>query len=313
MFVVAIDGVRLRDVFEGPEKSRAGSDAFPNREALVPELTRIERDGAVLGAPGGSGFYASGPNFVSLPGYMEILSGTSETGCTENDCKTMRRPTLLDEYFAQSGDPSRAGVFASWSPIARAAAGAQGSGVVSAGPHAGVHLDYLSEQPSCSSPLERGRSDVDHHGLRGDDTTAELALGFLRDARPSFVFVSLGSTDEHAHQDDYRGYLEALHRADHWVGRFRAALEDLERSGVDATLLVTTDHGRADHFVDHGRAYPESARSFLFAVGSRVRPVGHLPLSTGSLSDIAPTVRALTGLAERLDPSQGRVLHELFG
>lgn len=312
VIVIAIDGVRYQDVFGGARASWLAEGPVPSREELVPTLVELERRGAVLGAPGGLGFYASGPNFVSLPGYMEILSGSSGTGCTENDCVRIRRATLLDEFFARSGDPTRSAVFSSWPQVSRAASGAFGSGVVSAGPFEGTRHDVLEAHAECRRLLEAGRRDVLPDGLRRDDATAGLALAYLRAMDPDFLFLSLGETDEHAHAGDYPGYLTALQRADGWVARFFEEQRRAEVSGRPTALFVTTDHGRSYDFNDHGRSYPESSRSFLIAAGSAIRPVGRLPWSGGALRDIAPTVRLLTGLDRPpRDASDGRVLNEL--
>ena len=67
--------------------------------------------------------------------------------------------------------------------------------------------------------------------------------------------------------------------------------------GQHTTLLVTTDHGRARDFVDHGPQFPESGRVWLVAGGNDVYGRGLMaPSRRHTLSDIAPTVRALLGI-----------------
>lgn len=295
--LVAIDGVRHQDVFAGPDQSQCAATPFRTRADLIPHLVEMERAGTVLGAPGSDGFYASGPNFVSLPGYMEMLSGTSHTRCTENDCVSMMRRTLVDDVQAEaSEDPTRSGVFSSWSKLDVAAA-AEVRGVVSAGRFRGAHLDVLETYPGCRAALKRGRDEAaGHSGFRRDRWTSELALSFFEEARPEFLFVSLGETDERAHEGDYPAYLHALAESDRFVGRLARALRGRELEGRRTLLLVTTDHGRADNFRDHGRSHPESARAFLFAGGSVVAQRGWVPHGRAYLRDIAPTVRQLRGL-----------------
>lgn len=308
--LIAIDGVRWQDVFEGPNPAWLKGRPVPTRSDVVPQLMDIERSGVALGQPGSAGFFASGPNYVSLPGYMEMLSGSRRTGCTENDCKTIRQSTLLDDFYANGGNPADAGVFASWQPLERAAAKSRSSGVVSTGPQSGSGHDLIARFPEASKWLERGRSEVGKGHLRSDSSTAQLALAYLREATPRFVFISLGETDEHAHAGDYGGYLEALRAADSVVGKVREQLAQVERSGRQTALFVTTDHGRAADFTDHGRRYPESARSFLFATGSRIQ--SRRSGARAYLSDIAPTIRTLSGLPALRGPDAGRVLTEIL-
>lgn len=85
-----LDGVRWQDVFV-PEST--------------PVLHRLMSErGAVLGAPGsGPAMSASGPAFVSLPGYSEIFTGRRAHGCADNDCGRARTTTLFDEVARAGG------------------------------------------------------------------------------------------------------------------------------------------------------------------------------------------------------------------
>ncbi len=322
--LVAIDGVRWQEVFGGvmPDMARRHGmhqgELYPPTE-LTPNLHRLgSEEGCVLGAPdAGEGFFASGPDFVSLPGYSEMLTGSSSSGCTTNSCKSVRMPTLLDDFADSRGATlEQAAVITSWPRIVSASSdGLRRNGVVSTGRTGGYHLDRLHAFPRSQRAFEAGlkaNPAPGYEDFRPDRYTAELAASYLAEARPRFLFVSLGETDEHAHHDRYRSYLEALHFADSLVGRLRATLRDLEGEGVPTALLVTTDHGRADHFVDHGSKWPESSRSFLFAAGSLIVARGHLAEAPRArLADLAPTVRALSGLKARETEAGGRVLEEL--
>ncbi len=311
VILVAIDGARWQDIYYGP--SRKGAAVASCRTELIPHLVEMERHGLSWGAPGGGDFFASGPNFVSLPGYMEMLSGTSATSCTENDCKRMTRHTLLDDFGRlDPGDPCRAGAFSSWQKI-EVAASHQRHGVVSTGRFGGFRHDVLESLPRCKEALFEGRSERNGNGnTRSDFHTARLARAFLHEADPNFLFVSLGESDEHAHQGNYPEYLRAIQFSDAFIGKLRNDLRHQEAQGRDTLLIVTTDHGRAKNFNDHGRRHPESARAFLFAEGSRVAPLGRIHGGTAYLRDIAPTVRAASGLAPRGGPGCGRVLSEIL-
>ena len=91
--------------------------------------------------------------------------------------------------------------------------------------------------------------------------------------RPRFLFIGLGETDEYAHHNNYGKYLDALHYADQVVGQVAAELATLRREGRRATLLVTTDHERSRHFVNHGGSPRKSARN-LAGGGGRGIPGG---------------------------------------
>lgn len=312
--LVAIDGVCWQDVFQGSDPRRLPGRVPLTRRRLVPHLVHMEKHGAVFGAPETGGFHASGPNFVSLPGYMEMLSGSSKTGCYNNGCRRIELPSLLDDFAESPGShPASAAAFSSW-PKVEQAASSKSQGITSAGRNGGFNLHELRRYPKSWELFVAGRSahamkEADA-GFRPDKWTAELAYTFLREADPDFLFVSLGETDEWAHVNNYSKYLEALRAADHFVGRVRKYLRS---SGRETALFVTTDHGRSHGFRDHGQQHPESSRGFLFLEGNMFRRSGRIQVERATyLKDIAPTVRAIAGLPPRYGSDHGRSLVELL-
>jgi hypothetical protein len=319
VIVVAIDGVRYEDVFVGadPELSaRHGIPAGERRDAsrLLPNLTRLATEsGASLGAPGVGEIAASGPNFVSLPGYMEILTGRTRTGCTDNQCGRVPFTTIADE-IASTGN--EAGVVTSWPDIGKAASAAAGSIVASVGRHGGSRRDVLESDPRVGPLLREGEHGGPHPGygdFRPDAQTGDVALAYLESRRPAFLFVGLGETDEYGHRDDYRSYLAALSRADAIIGRLAEVAAALRREGHETTLFVTTDHGREKAFESHGREHPESARVFLLAAGAGIAARGRVTSpETRHLADLAPTIRHLVGLPPTTSGDAGHPLTELL-
>lgn len=285
VIVVTVDGVRWQDV------------VGPNGPLNVPNLYRA--GGAILGAPGhGEPFTASGPNFVSLPGYTELFEGRTHTGCFDNFCNGATVPTLIDEIRAQHTDPTSVAVIASWERIAFAATLRPESLVVSAGSvrAEGHEHDLLdgetrrAYQAGLGVPAWPGHADY-----RPDKFTAPIALAYLREKHPAFLFVGLGDTDEYAHRDNHLGYSRALHEADAFVGRLLHELDQMGERGRRTLLLVTADHGRASNFTDHGGGHPESARTWLFAIGGAARGFVSSPIAR-HLADIAPTIRSVVDL-----------------
>jgi len=312
--LVALDGVRWQEVFRGidpvlAEKSHMAQD---DRDAdLAPNIHRlIATRGAALGADGAE-IRASGPNFVSLPGYTEMLTGR-RSACRDNDCAPIDRPTLLDELAASS--PSPLAVISSWERIERVVAREPGRVVVSAGRTHGATRDALRYDGEAARLLDDAANASSWPGgddFRRDAATGAIALRYLREKRPRFLFLGLGEPDEFAHQGDYPGYVGAIRAADRIVGELVRALDDMaDRS--PAALFVTTDHGRAASFRDHGGDWPESSRVWLVGAGAGISARGVVPMSLPHhLADIGPTIRALFGLARDESRSAGSVIDEL--
>jgi len=313
--VVGLDGVRWREVYEGvdprlaPGRHRTGAE-------LMPRLHELIARGCAVGAPGaGAPINASGPELVSLPGYSEMLTGRRVTGCMDNACSSTTSPSVADQ-LVRSDPRAKVAIISSWPDIATVAAN-DAKVLVSAGRHAGRTRAALANAPATSDSLRRAENAPPwpgHGDFRPDRFTAELARAYLEAEEPQFLFVGLGEPDEFAHHGDYAGYLKSLEHADQHIGQFATALAAMAKRGTRTALFVTTDHGRAANFRDHGRAFPESARVWLVASGSAipVRGLVHAPQER-RLADLAPTIRPLLGLPRDFGSSAGEPLSELLG
>lgn len=299
VILVTLDGVRWQEIFKGADPAladEAGLPGGPHRTArgLTPNLHRLFFDGGtVLGDPGlGARFLASGPRFVSLPAYVEIMTG-AVSGCAGNDCQPAVPWTIATE-IAQRTPEQGAAVFSSWSAISRAV-----------GPGENLLL-ATGRHPGDPDPAYPG-----HDDYRPDRRTAALALDHLRRRRPGLLWVALGDTDEWAHRRDYRGYIEALRFADAFVGELCAHLDEMGDYGDRTAVIVTTDHGRDAGFADHGG--PDSAAVWLMARGAGLSAKGPAALrAPRHLRDIAPTIAALRGWEARRCDACGDVITELL-
>lgn len=278
--LVALDGTRWQEVFAS--------------EPIMPTLHRwMTTEGASIGAPGHGEIRASGPNYLSLPGYTEMLTGR-KSACTTNFCAPIDQPTIVDEVIDEGGD---AAVISSWEMIDRAAARTPSRAILSTGRHRLAHAEAFDARA-----LDAGTRSEPWPGIgeyRPDQHTIRIALDFISTHRPKFVFVGLGDTDEHAHRDEHVKYIASLRAADD----FLAALELL--AGRRATIFVTADHGRAPNFRDHGGEWPDSGRVWLVAKGAGIDARGPIDVKLRHLSDIAPTIRCVLGMPRIVAPGAG--------
>ena len=316
--IVVLDGTRWQDVFTGADTALASAAHVPAPSAteLMPRLHALLEDrGAALGASGAA-MTASGPNFVSLPGYTEIFSGRRRHRCIDNECAPTKSPTVFDEVRARAGGPGDVAVFSSWDRIERAATSDAASLVLSSGRSRLSHEALLRDDEATSAWLDEGRSAAAFPGkgdFRPDRFTGGLALRYLETRRPRLLFLGLGEPDEYAHRGDYAGYLDSLRAADAILGDLFALLDRMGPRGEHTTVFVTADHGRAHDYRVHGGRFPESSRVWLVAAGGDVKARGFVRSERAHhLADIAPTTRRLLGLPA--DPARGAGLpiDELF-
>jgi hypothetical protein len=321
VILVVLDGVRWQEVFEGVDPMLARRQGLPREEvvdarALMPTLHEVLIGrGVAVGAPGhGLDMRATGPNYVSLPGYTEILTGRTASSCHDNLCPAASRPTLADEVASAGSVAGDAVVIASWESLERAASSGADGVVISAGRHGGSRLHRLRADPverDLADEASRASPFPGEADFRPDHYTADLALLELERHAPRFLFLGLGEPDEYAHRDDYRGYLRSLRAADAVLARLVAALDRMGDRGRRTAIFVTTDHGRSRSFRDHGGFAPESGRVWLVASGGRIAPRGLLDSNIPHrLADIAPTMRELLALPPDGDEEAGRTIRE---
>lgn len=292
--IVTLDGVRWKEIFEGTDPALSHAPPVP-AHVIAPNLHKLGTErGAFVGAPGSGVIAASGPNYVSLPGYTEILGGRPSLSCQDNGCPRTQLPTVLDEARASG---AKVAAFSSWPTLERAVTSFPGAFHVSCGRRPG---DTTDPYPG-------------HGNYRPDRATASVALSYFEAEQPDVMFLGLGDPDEHAHRGDYAGYLSAIRHADDVIGRL---LDILDRSGPRGRrthVIVTADHGRAADFRSHGRM-AEAARVWMVAAGPRFEARGRVTSTVERrLADIAPTARVVLGLPPDESEHAGKPITELFG
>ena len=80
-------------------------------------------------------------------------------------------------------------------------------------------------------------------------------MEYLKEHKPRVLFVSLGETDDWAHGGDYAQYLNAAHRADHYIQSSVGNRSEHAEYRGKTTLIFSTDHGRGTKgrgWTDHG-------------------------------------------------------------
>ncbi len=307
--LVTLDGVRWQEIFSGTEELHQRDPQVPllTAEELMPTLSRWStHDGSSLGAPGFGPMRATGPNYLSLPGYTEIMTGRSPSECQNNFCGVVRVPTIADE-MKQAFPDDHVSVVSSWESIAFAASPTLRGIDLSTG--------RLRARGISASWLDAGRRSDAWPGVgeyRADVFTMKVALRVLETDRPRFLFVGLGDTDEHAHHGDVKSYVGALQAADSFLDLLEQTLAKMGERGRRTAIFVACDHGRNSEFRQHGGEWPESGRVWLVAKGAGIAASGKVDSTDARLADIAPTIRELFDLPRDEAPDAGKPLGQIL-
>lgn len=271
--LITLDGTRWQDIF-GKPSSLVAHLSIPN-ERLIPTIrTRFIDGGVAFGEK--SAITVANPAHVSLPGYIEIMSGRPSKTCFDNQCGQNDMPTIIDKF------PNDAAVFASWELINKTFDNS--FVIVNTGPLGrNDKWDNLLVPDNKRTPDEFGDDEY-----RADKYTQEAVMQFLyfKD-QPSFMWVSLGDTDEYAHQNNSLFYYASLNSMDTFI------YELMKITDPNTIFIICPDHGRSVRFTDHG-SDASSGRVYIL-LGGNIEKQGSVKLNyEAHLSDIYPTIIRLT-------------------
>ena len=302
--LVTADGLRSQDLFHAidpllaREKSvsmdPASKDAddrrrrFATRETLAPFFwTTIAKNGLVL-----SDVTVTNAFRVSYPGYSEILTGrASDDVIKGNDPVQQPNETVLEFLKRKLALPSaRVALFSSWDHFHYIAEHTPGSIFINAG-----------YQDSPSSPL---LNRLQHIALtpwdeaRHDAVTFEMALEYLKSAKPRVLDISFDETDDWAHAKRYDRVLDMIAITDQFLNRLWTTLQSMPEYRNSTTLIVTSDHGRGstlDDWSSHGAKVPGADKIWMAILGPDTPASGEIA-THAEQRDIAPTIIKLLGL-----------------
>jgi hypothetical protein len=306
--LLTADGLRWQDLFHGAdpllarEKSvsmdPASKDAddrrrrFATRETLAPFFWgTLAKNGLVLNDVSVTNAYR-----VSYPGYSEILTGrASDDVIKGNDPIQQPNETVLEFCKRKLSLPSaRVAVFSSWDHFHYIAEHTPGSIFINAGYQDSASSPNLSRlQHIAISPWDEARHDA---------FTFEMALEYLKSAKPRVLQISFDETDDWAHAKRYDRVLDMISVTDGFLLRLWTTLQSMPEYRGSTTLIVTSDHGRGSTLADwsgHGSKVAGADKIWMAILGPDTPAAGEVSTHVEQ-RDIAPTIVKLLGL----DPAE---------
>ena len=298
--LVTMDGVRTREMFEGPVTALDDGSA-PEGSAMPFLVHELIPRGTFIGAPGVDRTMRIGnPTATSLPVYQTLFVGRW-TFCFRNDCSPPSSPTLFDR-IRSAFELAREdiAVYVTWYELC------SGTGLIE------------DTEAVCGADALFARWGERFEGERPpsmDQAGIDLAVARLRRAPPRVLYLALDEPDGTAHAGAYWAYLASLRRADEGLRRIDAEVTRLEAAGHPTVLIVTTDHGRGrgEQWTEHGWRVPGSDETWLFVRGAGLPPRGAVASARAyTLRDVRPTIEHLLGLEPTSGPGRGSVIEDLF-
>lgn len=291
VILVTLDGARTQEIFGGLDLEllqsliRKGSRAEDHpayrkywaptpeerREKLMPFFwkTWMRQNGSIYGNRSiGSTVQITNGHRFSYPGYSEILTGQAHDDViNSNDSKRNPYPTVL-EFLKKKLRlaPEQVVVFSSWETLNWIAEHEEGALDINAGFETYQHPDTsIRELSKLQFETLTAWSSVRH-----DLYTFRFAMAHLRTFKPPVLYLSLGETDDWAHDGHYELVLEALRQTDDRLRQLWEFLQKENRYRDKTSIILSTDHGRGNSAADwrnHGKDV-EGAQYIWFAIVS---------------------------------------------
>ena len=314
---VMTDGLRWQEVFRGADAALMTKDdgkvedaaplpkaywresADERRAALMPFLwTVVAKQGQLYGNrdAGSDAFVTNGKNF-SYPGYSETLCGFPDSRIDSNDPVLNPNVSVLEWLNRKSDFQGRVAAFGAWD-LFPAILNVPRSGLFVNAGYDPLALNPSSDRVNLLNAL-KSESPRFWPDEPFDFLTFHSALEYLKAKKPRVLYVSLGETDEWAHDRRYSDYLDAAHRADSYLRILWETLQSMPEYRDSTTLIFSPDHGRgpnAKTWVDHGEEIPESKYIWMVFLGPDTPSLGErTKVQPVTQNEIAATLAALLG------------------
>ena len=323
VILVTADGLRWQDLFGGmdpvlKDQKSAGMEESAALKARLWRGTPEERRKALMPffwgtlAPKGvvlgnmnkhSSVRVTNVYRVSYPGYAEILTGRAQDEAIRgNDAMQTPTETVLEFLPRKLGlASSQVALFGSWEMFQLIGEHQPGSIVINAGyrnydgPHNSARMRELSAlQFEVLSPWTEERHDY---------ITFEMALAYLRAAKPRVLHIAFDETDDWAHDKRYNRVLDAIGYLDRCLQRIWQTVGELPEYRGKTTLVITSDHGRGGTPADwdaHGKDVAGAEQIWMAIAGPDTPARGEVEDSGEVFQrDIAPTILDLMGIDYR--------------
>lgn len=299
IIIITTDGLRWQEVFKGMD-STIGIDKRFNqkdslgifnkywdnaiharRQKLMPFFwNQLNSQGQIFGNRSlGNKVDNANPYWFSYPGYSEILTGHVDTLINTNDYKPNPHTTILEYFNGLPHYKGRVAAFASWGAFDRIINEKRaGFPVINAFDDNSIAFSDATMQ--LLNQMNQNSYKPFGMGETLDVFTHHQAFHYLKTKKPKVMFISYGDTDEFAHHDQYKFYLDAAHQFDEWVGNIWTWLQSDPEYKNKTTLLITTDHGRGDinktQWTSHGQSVPDASQIWFALVGPNVKALGEI-------------------------------------
>jgi hypothetical protein len=299
LIIITTDGFRWQEVFTGMDTALANNKKYnendsskifskyydanlkERRKKLMPFLwSAIEEQGQIYGNRGnGNKVNVSNPYWFSYPGYNEIFTGFADTSINSNEFEANPNTTVLEYFQQQVSLKNKVAAFSAWDAFDRILNEKRAGFPVIAGFEKTAKFNPTDKQKLIDEMLFNSYMPWGYAECL-DVFTHYAAMNYLKEKKPSVLYISYGETDEWAHGEKYSSYLNAAHQVDAWIKEIWEYIQQDPYYKNKTALLITTDHGRGDviknQWTSHGKKIVGADEIWFALIGTGVDKKGEV-------------------------------------
>ncbi|MBU0697041.1 MAG: alkaline phosphatase family protein [Bacteroidetes bacterium] len=318
MIIVTIDGLRWQELFRGADssltQSRYNSDkigiaesywtknVLERRKLLMPFFWgEIEKKGQIFGNRDlNSKMEVANPYRVSRPGYHEMFNGFVDTAVKNNDRIYIHYPNIFDVAEEIFRNKNLVASFSSWDVFNFILNDDLAKYVVNAGIE-DLNIVGMPNTFQVLNEMQRQAPPFISKNVRLDVITYQLAKQFLKTYQPKLLHIGFDETDDMAHAEDYKFYIEQAHQSDKMIANLWKEIQSNPFYKNQTTLIITTDHGRGEvpygNWTSHGQGIPGSEQTWLAVIGPNISAKGEIKNGVAIYNQqIAATIAHILGI-----------------
>ncbi|MBS1669645.1 MAG: alkaline phosphatase family protein [Bacteroidetes bacterium] len=295
IYIITTDGFRWQELFTGADSALINDERYvgdiplmkqlywdndieTRRRKLMPFMWEvIAKDGQIYGNRlWGNKSNAANPYKISYPGYNEIFTGYPDPRIMLNIPRSNKNINILE---CLNNDPTYHGkvvTFSSWYVFPFILSAKRNGLPVNSG------YENMQGEDSVFGLIDRVQDNISpKNHTRYDWLTYINAKEYIDKHHPKIVFLSLGETDEFAHEGHYDQYLQHANAVDKMIEDLWYFVQTSPDYKGKTSFIITTDHGRGktqENWTNHSLFTKGSAQTWLAMMGPGIEPLGEIKL-----------------------------------
>jgi type I phosphodiesterase/nucleotide pyrophosphatase len=314
LFIITIDGFRWQELFAGADSTLINDQMFVADTSLMNRIywasTPDERRRKlmpffwnVLAAKGqvyGNRNFNNKVNVaniysLSYAGYNEMFTGEADIMIASNSKQNNPNKNVLEYLNELPEYAGRVVAFTSWEVFPYILNKQRSRLKLNSG------YENMKDDGGLQTLVNKLENDAIYNKTetRQDQLTFITAKEYIAKFQPSVVYLSLGETDEAAHQRRYDLYLEKAADIDRMIQELWYWVQSTPGYKDNTTFIITTDHGRGQapgKWSSHGTFVSGSSQAWLALIGPNVKPLGEMKNEEQIYQkQVAQTIATLVG------------------